>query len=68
MHLLFDRDNVIKFVEETLDLYHQKENETDRLCLDLSLAHCSLYQAENQSTIAAMNKEQVADARFMEIK
>lgn len=45
-HFLSNRHHAIKFAEETLDAYQEKENEVDRPCLDLRLAQYSLYQAE----------------------
>lgn len=68
LHLLSDRDHAIKFAEETYDAYQKKENEVDRLCLDLSLAHHSLCKGENQTLIVATLEGPEVDTRIMEIK
>ena len=61
MQLFWDKDLSIKFAED-------KEKEVDELCLQLSMAVYSLYQAKNQSSMAATHKEVDLSPRAKEIK
>ena len=55
-----DRDKVIKFAND-------KENEVDDLYLQLSMAHYSLYKAENQISVAPTHKEDCLNSKTKEI-
>lgn len=60
LQLLVDRELAIKFGAD-------KEKEADELCLQLSMTHYSLYQAENQTSNAAVHKQDEIKYRKMEI-
>lgn len=68
LHLLSDKDHAIKFVEKTFSAFAEKEKEVDEVNLDLSLAHYSLYRAENWSLVAGTSNEQECDTRTMKVK
>lgn len=55
-----DRDLVIKFAED-------KEREVDELCLQLSMTHYSLYKVGNQTSTAAIHKENGFNSKTKEI-
>ena len=51
-----DRDLAIKFGRD-------KESEVDELCIQLSLTHYSIHEAENQTSGAATYKEDDSGSR-----